>query len=59
VDVRGGGLLRFDEGGHLTYAALKTVMDPERQQAKYAAWDAEREGIPTEVKGTFHRVSGA
>ncbi len=32
VVVRGGGLLRFDEGGHLRFAALKTVMDPHRQQ---------------------------
>jgi hypothetical protein len=34
--VRGGGLLRFDEGGRLCFAALKPVMDPERQQATFA-----------------------
>jgi len=32
VTLRGGGLLRFDEGGHLCYAALKPVYDPARQQ---------------------------
>lgn len=34
VVLRGGGLLRFDEGGRLTYAALKPVLDAERQQAR-------------------------
>lgn len=32
VALRGGGLLRFDEGGRLAFAALKPVLDPVRQQ---------------------------
>jgi hypothetical protein len=34
VLLRGGGLLRFDEGGRLSFAALKPVLDRERQQAR-------------------------
>ena len=34
VVLRGGGLLRFDEGGRLSFAALKPVLDTERQQAR-------------------------
>jgi hypothetical protein len=34
VMVRGGGLIRFDEGGRLCYAALKPVLDLGRQQQK-------------------------
>lgn len=34
VVLRGGGLLRFDEGGRLVFAALKPVLDHERQQAR-------------------------
>jgi hypothetical protein len=34
VVLRGGGLLRFDESGRLGYAALKPVLDPDRQQAR-------------------------
>lgn len=37
VFIRGGGQLRFDEGGRLSFAALKPILDPERQQAKLAA----------------------
>lgn len=37
VTLRGGGLLRFDEGGHLCYAALKPVYDPARQQENQQA----------------------
>lgn len=32
VVLRGGGLLRFDEGGRLCFAALKPVLDIPRQQ---------------------------
>lgn len=68
VTLRGGGLLRFDEGGHLCYAALKPVYDPVRQQenaeskARDAAALAEITPLDTESrtgagapKSTFHR----
>ncbi|TFB73082.1 hypothetical protein E3O21_18590 [Cryobacterium flavum] len=35
--IRGGGQLRFDEGGRLSFAALKPILDPDRQRAKLAA----------------------
>lgn len=35
VVLRGGGLLRFDEGGRLSFASLKPVLDAERQQARF------------------------
>ena len=56
VAVRGGGLLRFDEGGHLRFAALKTVMDPQRQQEHLAALEAQPpEPAPTRGgRRTFH-----
>ena len=56
VAVRGGGLLRFDEGGHLRFAALKTVMDPQRQQEHLAALEAKPpEPAPTRGgRRTFH-----
>ncbi|MDP9696667.1 UNVERIFIED_ORG: hypothetical protein J2X79_004250 [Arthrobacter globiformis] len=41
--VRGGGLIRFDEGGHLCYAALKPVLDLERQRRRLAMVKTERE----------------
>jgi hypothetical protein len=31
--LRGGGLLRFDEGGRLAYVALKPVYDVDAQRA--------------------------
>ena len=34
VYIRGGGQLRFDEGGRLIFASLKPILDPARQQAK-------------------------
>lgn len=34
VVLRGGGLIRFNEGGRLAFAALKPVLDAERQQAR-------------------------
>jgi hypothetical protein len=34
VVLRGGGLLRFDEQGRLSFAALKPVLDSQRQQAR-------------------------
>ena len=37
VFIRGGGQLRFDEGGRLSFAAFKPILDPERQRAKLTA----------------------
>lgn len=34
VVLRGGGLIRFNEGGRLAFAALKPVLDAERQQQR-------------------------
>lgn len=34
ITVRGGATLRFDEGGRLCFAALKPVMDAQRQQKR-------------------------
>ena len=50
--VRGGGLLRFDEGGRLCFAALKPVMDAEWQQAKLETINREA-GIKLPA-ATFH-----
>jgi len=37
VIIRGGGQLRFDEGGRLSFAVLKPILDVTRQQAKLDA----------------------
>ena len=37
VRIRGGGQLRFDEGGRLSFAALKPILDLDRQRAKLVA----------------------
>ena len=55
LTVRGGGLLRFDEGGRLSFAAIKTVMDPQRQQAKYAVQQAAPDDVYAGSVGIFHR----
>jgi hypothetical protein len=34
IVLRGGGLIRFNEGGRLAFAAIKPVLDAERQQAR-------------------------
>ncbi|TFD68367.1 hypothetical protein [Cryobacterium gelidum] len=47
VFIRGGGQLRFDEGGRLSFAALKPILDLERQRAKLAA--QERAIRPTDA----------
>lgn len=41
--VRGGGIIRFDEGGHLCYVALKPVLDLERQRRRLAMVNMERQ----------------
>jgi len=56
VDVRGGGVLRFDAGGRLVYAALKPVMDRERQGMLFGSdqqHDAE-EAASSGVRDKFH-----
>ncbi|MBO1266815.1 hypothetical protein [Arthrobacter cavernae] len=56
VDIRGGGLLRFDAGGRLVYAALKPVMDRERQAAMFGS-DGQHEAeqaASTGVRNKFH-----
>ncbi|WP_281451165.1 hypothetical protein [Paenarthrobacter nitroguajacolicus] len=58
VDVRGGGLLRFDAGGRLVYAALKPVMDRERQgqlfgsDQQHEAEEAASSGVRNKFHGT-------
>ena len=56
VFIRGGGQLRFDEGGRLSFAALKPILDPERQQAKLATQQATLSADaapPARPPGTF------
>ncbi|BCW49101.1 hypothetical protein StoSoilB13_14430 [Arthrobacter sp. StoSoilB13] len=56
VDIRGGGVLRFDAGGRLVYAALKPVMDRERQGMLFGSdqqHDAE-EAASSGVRNKFH-----
>ncbi|GHG47544.1 hypothetical protein GCM10012320_14410 [Sinomonas cellulolyticus] len=43
ITVRGGATLRFDEGGRLCFAALKPVMDAQRQRERAETAHAERE----------------
>ncbi|MFK0005646.1 hypothetical protein ACIQTZ_01195 [Paenarthrobacter sp. NPDC090520] len=56
VDIRGGGLLRFDAGGRLVYAALKPVMDRDRQTLHFRS-DVQRdaeEAASSGVRNKFH-----
>lgn len=56
VDIRGGGLLRFDAGGRLIFAAFKPVMDRERQAAMFVS-DEQRDAeaaASSEVRSKFH-----
>ncbi|MCY7405590.1 MAG: hypothetical protein LH475_13380 [Cryobacterium sp.] len=52
VLIRGGGQLRFDEGGRLSFAALKPILDPERQRAKLAAQELATRPADTAVPVT-------
>lgn len=56
--VRGGGIIRFDEGGHLCYAALKPVLDVERQRRRLAMVKTERES-PTVLTPAARRIGAA
>lgn len=56
VDIRGGGVLRFDAGGRLVYAALKPVMDRDRQGQLFGTdqqHDAEQ-AASSGVRDRFH-----
>ncbi|MEV7660988.1 hypothetical protein [Paenarthrobacter sp. NPDC089316] len=56
VDVRGGGLLRFDAGGRLVYAALKPVMDRDRQSQLFGSDQQHEveEAATSGVRNKFH-----
>lgn len=56
VDIRGGGLLRFDAGGRLIFAVFKPVMDRERQAARFVSDEqrATEAAASTEVRSKFH-----
>lgn len=58
VDIRGGGVLRFDAGGRLVYAALKPVMSRERQAALFVSDEqrAAEEEASSGVHDKFHRT---
>ena len=49
VFIRGGGQLRFDEGGRLSFAALKPILDLDRQRAKLAAHTLARPALKTDA----------
>ncbi|MHA7293267.1 gluzincin family metallopeptidase [Arthrobacter sp. HLT1-21] len=59
VTVRGGGLLRFDEGGHLCYAALKPVYDARRQQNIREAKSRDAAMLAEITAAAGSRVGGA
>lgn len=58
VDIRGGGLLRFDAGGRLVYAAFKPVLDRERQAAMFVSDEqhAVEEAASSAARSKFHRT---
>lgn len=51
VLMRGGGLLRFDEGGRLSFAAVAPTTSLARQRAKLEAADA---AASHAIGSTFH-----
>ncbi|ASN38804.1 hypothetical protein CGQ24_07130 [Arthrobacter sp. 7749] len=59
VIVRGGGLLRFDEGGRLCFAALKPVLDVRRQQELIDGVDAARAAAQRMGESMFHPPAAA
>ncbi|RAX50836.1 hypothetical protein DQ353_00075 [Arthrobacter sp. AQ5-05] len=54
VLLRGGGMLRFDEGGRLSFAALKPVLDVPRQQGILDGADAARVAAQRIGASMFH-----
>lgn len=54
VVLRGGGLLRFDEGGRLSFVALKPLLDVRRQQVLIDGSDAAREAARKVGDSMFH-----
>lgn len=54
VVLRGGGLLRFDEGGRLCFAALKPVLDIRRQQALLDGAEDARTAARNVASSLFH-----
>lgn len=53
VMMRGGGLLRFDEGGRLSFAAFAPTVSVERQRGKIEAADA-AVAAPHSTGTSFH-----
>lgn len=54
VILRGGGLLRFDEGGRLCFAALKPVLDVRRQQELINGVDTAHAAAQRMGESMFH-----
>lgn len=54
VLLRGGGMLRFDEGGRLSFAALKPVLDVPRQQELIDGLEAARIAAQRIGASLFH-----
>jgi hypothetical protein len=59
VLLRGGGMLRFDEGGRLSFAALKPVLDVPRQQGILDGADAARMAARRIGASMFHPPTAA
>jgi hypothetical protein len=58
VDIRGGGVLRFDAGGRLVYAAFKPVLDRERQVAMFVSDEqhSAEQAASSSARSKFHRT---
>ncbi|MBV1780475.1 hypothetical protein KRR55_15265 [Paeniglutamicibacter sp. ABSL32-1] len=59
VVLRGGGLLRFDEGGRLCFAALKPLLDAGRQQELLDRADEARSAAQRIGASMFHPPAAA